>query len=190
MSVSPQFWWYVSRASGITSWVLLTASLVWGVLLFTRALRKIDTPWWLLDMHTWLSGLAVVTMGLHLIALVADNYVHFSWAELFLPGSSSWKTAPVALGVIAFWLLVAIQGSSLIRRHLNRRFWKWIHLTSYGSWWLVSLHAGLAGTDATNRAYQGVALLATLAAVAASVLRVVKPRNTKSDEVSSAASPP
>lgn len=176
MNVSPQFWWYVSRASGITSWLLLTASLVWGVLLFTRALRKIDTPWWLLDMHSWLSGLAIVTMTLHLAALVADNYVHFSWSELFVPGGSSWKTLPVALGVVAFWLLVAVQGTSLIRRHLTRRVWKWVHLASYASWWLVSLHAGLAGTDVSNRVYQAAAVLATLAAVAASALRVVKPR--------------
>ena len=183
MNVSPQFWWYVSRGSGITSWLLLTASLVWGVLLFTRALRKIDTPWWLLDMHSWFSGLAIVTMALHLVALVADNYVHFSWTELFVPGGSSWRTAPVALGVIAFWMLVAVQGTSLIRKHLSRRVWKWIHLSSYASWWLVSLHAGLAGSDATNRVYQGAAIVATLAAVSATALRVVKPRTSPEKSV-------
>ena len=106
MTVDTKFWWYLSRACGITSWLLLTASLVWGVLLFTRALRRFDTPWWLLDMHVWLSGLAMITTALHLIALVADNYVHFSWAQLFVPGRSSWKTTPVALGTIAFCLVL------------------------------------------------------------------------------------
>lgn len=182
MTVSPQFWWYVSRASGITSWLLLTASLVWGVLLFTRALRKIDTPWWLLDMHSWLSGLAMVTMVLHLGALVADNYVHFSWSELLVPGASSWRKLPVALGVVSLWILVAVQGTSLVRKHISRRFWKWVHLGSYAAWWLVSLHAGLAGSDVTNRVYQVVAGLATLVAAAATVLRIVKPRRSR-DEV-------
>ena len=116
MNLDPQFWWYLSRASGITSWLLLTASLVWGVLLFTRVLRRIDTPWWLLDMHSWLSGLAVITMALHLVALVADNFVHFGWFEILVPGGSPWKTIPVALGVVSFWIVVAVQSTSLLRR--------------------------------------------------------------------------
>ncbi len=179
MEVSPQFWWYLSRASGIVAFVLLTASLVWGVLLFTRALKKIDRASWLLEMHSWLSGLAVITIALHLVALVADNYVHFGWKELFVPNGSTWKTGPVNFGVATFWILVAVQGTSLIRKHINRRFWKYVHIASYASWWLTALHAGLAGTDATHRAYQAVALLATVAAVAATVLRIVAPRKTE-----------
>jgi predicted ferric reductase len=180
MDISPQFWWYLSRASGIVAFVLLTASLVWGVLLFTRVLRKIDRPSWLLEMHSWLSGLAVVTIALHLVALVADNYVHFGWKELFVPNGSNWKTGPVNFGVIAFWILVAVQGTSLVRTHINRKLWKYVHIGSYASWWLTAIHAGLAGTDATHRAYQATALLATIAAVTATFVRVVAPRKAGS----------
>lgn len=180
MDISPQFWWYLSRASGIVAFVLLTASLVWGVLLFTRVLRKIDRPSWLLEMHSWLSGLAVVTIALHLVALVADNYVHFGWKELFVPNGSTWKTGPVNFGVIAFWILVAVQGTSLVRKHINRKLWKYVHIGSYASWWLTAIHAGLAGTDATHRAYQAMALLATIAAVTATFVRVVAPRKAGS----------
>lgn len=176
MDISPQFWWYLSRASGIVAFVLLTASLVWGVLLFTRVLKKIDRASWLLEMHSWLSGLAVVTIALHLVALMADNYVHFGWKELFVPNGSTWKTGPVNFGVIAFWILVAVQGTSLIRKHINRKFWKYVHLGSYASWWLTAIHAGLAGTDATHRAYQATALLATIAAVTATFIRVISPK--------------
>jgi methionine sulfoxide reductase heme-binding subunit len=176
MDISPQFWWYMSRASGIVAFVLLTASLVWGVLLFTRVLKKIDRASWLLEMHSWLSGLAVVTIALHLAALVADNYVHFGWKELFVPNGSTWKTGPVNFGVIAFWILVAVQGTSLVRKHINRKFWKYVHVASYASWWLTAIHAGLAGTDATHRAYQATALLATIAAVAATFIRVISPK--------------
>lgn len=175
MELSPQFWWYLSRASGIVAFVLLTASLVWGVLLFTRIMKKVDRASWLLEMHSWLSGLAVVTIAIHLVALVADGYVYFGWSELFVPGQSPWKTAPVALGVIAFWVVAAVQATSLLRKWIDRRVWKFVHLGSYASWWLTALHAGLAGTDATHRAYQAVALLATIAAVAATMVRVVTP---------------
>ena len=35
--MSGQFWWYVTRASGIVAWLLLTASVLWGIVLSTKA---------------------------------------------------------------------------------------------------------------------------------------------------------
>ena len=179
MKLPPQFWWHLSRASGLVSWILLTASLVWGVLLFTRALKHVDRPSWLLEMHIWLSGLAIVTIGVHLVTLVLDNYLVFSWKEILVPGGSPWKTWPVALGVIAFWLIMIVQITATARKHLPRKVWKTLHLFSYASWWLVALHAGLAGTDATHRAYQAGALALTVAAISATILRVVAPSRRK-----------
>lgn len=170
--MNPQTWWYVARASGIVAWVLLVASLVWGVLLATRVLKPLDRPAWLLAMHRWLSGLAVVSTGLHLGGLIADNYVHFGWKEILVPGASSWKTTAVAIGVIGLYLLIAVQATSLMMKKLPKRLWRAVHVISYGLVWSVSVHAALAGTDVTNRVYQVVALLLTIAAVTAAVLRV------------------
>ncbi len=167
-----QTWWYLARATGIVAWVLLVASVIWGVLLTTRVLKPMDRPAWLLAMHRWLAGLAMTATALHMVALVADNYVAFGWAELFVPGASAWKTGAVAVGVVAFWLLAVVQGTSLLMRRLPRRAWRSVHLTSYAAVWLVSVHAGLAGTDVTNRLYQVVALVLTIAATTSAVLRV------------------
>jgi predicted ferric reductase len=170
--MSEQFWWYLSRASGIVAWVLLVASVIWGVLLVTRAMPD-DRPGWLLELHRWLAGLAVTATGLHLLGLVADNFVRFTAADLLVPFASSWKTGPVAIGIVAFYLIVLVQVSSLLRRRLPRRVWRGIHFTSYASVWLVSVHAGLAGTDRVNRLYQFVALLLTTSATAALVIRLL-----------------
>lgn len=173
--MNPQLWWYVARASGLVAWALLVASVVWGVLLATRVLKPVDRPAWLLAMHRWLSGLAVTFTGVHLVALVADSYVHFGWAELFVPGASPWRTGAVAVGVVAFWLLVVVQATSLLMRRLPRRAWKAVHYASYVTVWGVSVHAGLAGTDVANRLYQLVALVLTILAVTAALVRVLEP---------------
>jgi hypothetical protein len=48
------------------------------------------------------------------------------------------------------------------------------------------LHAGLDGTDVTNRAYQVLALVLTIAAVGAGLVRVLAPgRRSKSPAASS-----
>lgn len=173
IAVHPQFWWWVSRATGMVATILLVVSLVWGVLLATRALRQIDRPAWLLATHRWFSALACIGIALHVAGLVADNYVHFGWREILVPWGSSWKNTPVALGVIAFYLIAAVQVTSLLMKRLPKRFWRLVHMTSYVAVWLGVVHGALAGTDATNRIYQLVALLLSVAAAVAAGARVI-----------------
>jgi len=163
--VNPQVWWYVARASGIIAWLLLTASVIWGVLLSTDAFPARRRPAWLLDLHRWLGGLTVAFVTAHLAALVADNYTHFAIADLAIPYASNWRPGAVALGVVATWCLVAVELTSLAMRHLPRTLWRAVHLSSYLVFWLASLHAAFAGTDATNPLYQLTAVL-SIAAVA------------------------
>ena len=169
--MTTQAWWYLARASGIVAWALLVASVAWGVLLTTRVLRPHDSPAWLLDLHRWLGGLAVATIALHVAALVADTYVHFGAADVLVPFASAWRPLAVALGVVAGWGVVAVQVTSVAMRHLPRRAWHAIHLTSYMTVWLASIHAGLAGSDTVNFAYRAVAVALTAVAAAAMLTR-------------------
>ena len=61
----------------------------------------------------------------------------------------------------------------MFMKKLPKRLWRSVHMTSYAVVWLAVLHAGTAGTDAGNRAYQFIALLLTIAAVSMVVLRIV-----------------
>ncbi len=171
--MNPQFWWYVSRSGALVAAVLLVASLVFGVMMATRALKPHDKPAWMLAMHRWFSLLAVFGTALHLIGLVADNYVQFGWVEVFVPFGSSWKTMPVALGVIAFYLFAIVQISSWMMKRIPRRLWRSLHMSSYGLVWLVFVHAGLAGSDVRNRIYAIIALVLTIVAAWAAVVRMI-----------------
>ncbi len=152
--MNPQFWWFLSRASGIVSWALLTATIVWGTLLTTRVLRQIDRPAWLLDLHRWLAGLAVVGVAVHMASLVADSFVQFDAADLLVPMASEWKPGPVAWGIIATYLLMVIQGTSLMMKKLPRALWRYIHMSSYAMFGLVSIHSFMAGTDVSTSLFQ------------------------------------
>ena len=174
--MNPQVWWYVARASGIIAWLLLTASVIWGILLSTDAFPTHRRPAWLLDLHRWLGGLTVAFVGAHLAALVADNYTHFGIADLAIPYASSWRPGAVALGVVATWFLIAVELTSLAMRRLPRKLWRAVHLTSYVAFWLASLHAAFAGTDATNRLYQLTAAASIAAIVWALVYRLTNRR--------------
>ena len=47
--------WYVARSSGLVAWALVTASIVWGLALSSRLIRRRGVPAWLLALHRYLS---------------------------------------------------------------------------------------------------------------------------------------
>lgn len=163
--MDPQLWWYTARAGGIVALGLASFSVIWGLLLSTRILAGRPTAAWLLDLHRFLGGAAVVFTGIHLAGLVADTYVHFGVADLLVPFASGWKTGAVAWGIVAFYLLLAVELTSLVMNRLPRRWWKRIHLTAYLMFWMGVVHGATAGSDAGNPLYVGsmTALVITVA---------------------------
>lgn len=147
--------WLAIRASGVTAWGLLTAVVVWGILLRTRILSRLTTGARLLDMHRWLGATALAFLLVHLSLLLVDPAVRFTPAQLLIPGLAPWNTVAVALGILAFWLLVPVSIIGRLRLGRGRgssRAWRtWFtrsHLIAYAAWPLATAHYVLAGTDA------------------------------------------
>lgn len=188
--MNPKLWWYVARASGMTAAVLVTLAVIWGLLLSTRLVRGRATPAWLLDLHRFLGGLSVIFTGIHLAGLVADNYLHFDLVDLIVPMASSWKPGAVAWGVVALYLLVAVEITSLAIRRLPRPFWRRVHRTSYLLFWMVVVHGFLAGTDHANPIYlAGTALAAGVVVFLTSFLVLGGRQRTSSRRASRVAPP-
>jgi predicted ferric reductase len=175
--MNDQLWWYAARATGLVGWGLCTLSVLWGLTLSTRLLGKRAAPAWLLDLHRFLGGLATIFVAVHLGALVADTYVHLGPAELLVPLASAWKPGPVAWGIAAFYLLVAVEIPSLARRRLPVRVWRMVHMTSLPLWALATVHLLTAGTDIGNPLVQWAVLLSTAAVLFTTLVRVLSPRS-------------
>ncbi len=177
--MNSQFWWYVTRSSGAIAWLMLTASVIWGVILSTKAFPEQRRPAWLLDLHRWLGGLTVSFVLIHLASLVADSYTSFGLADLLVPYASTWKPGAVALGVVAMWLLVAVELTSLAMKHLPKKVWRAVHLSSYAVFWLTSLHAAYAGSDRTTLLYRSTAIASILAVAWALMYRISNRRSLR-----------
>jgi DMSO/TMAO reductase YedYZ heme-binding membrane subunit len=173
--------WYLARASALVAWAMVILSVIWGLLLSTKLLGSRPKPAWVLDLHRFLGAAAVSFTALHIGGLVADNYVHFGAADLFVPYASEWRPLPVALGIVAFYLLVAVEATSLMMRRLPRRLWRWIHLTSYLLFFAVAVHGATAGTDAGNIVYVWGSNAAIAVVLFLTIVRVVSGR-TRSAE--------
>ncbi len=176
--MNPQIWWFLARASGIVAWFLLTASVLVGILLPAKLFNN-QRPAWLTDLHRWLAALLMVFLGIHLGGLLFDSYIEFGLKDFLIPMATDWKPVPVALGVVAMWLLVIVQLTSLMMKRLPRRLWKWVHITSYPAFFLTSLHGTFAGTDASNALYIVTSSIAVGALVFAAIFRILGGRRKR-----------
>ena len=143
--------WLLIRASGITAWGLLTAVVVWGILLRTRVLGRVASPQGLLVMHRWLSALALGFLFLHMGLLLIDPAVHFTPTQLLIPFTSTWQPFAVGLGTIALWMLIPVSVMGRLRSRLGKAGNAWFrrtHLIAYAAWPVATAHYVLAGTDA------------------------------------------
>ncbi|MDX2026310.1 2Fe-2S iron-sulfur cluster-binding protein [Microcella sp.] len=172
----PHFWWYVTRASAVLAWVLMTAAVLWGITLSTRVFRGADNPAWLQDLHRFLGGTALVMTGIHMVSLMLDPWLAMPIDQLLIPLIAEYRPVPVALGILSFYVLLAVQLSSLMKNRLPQRFWKAVHYLSYVAVLAVAIHGAFAGTDAGAAWYQGVATVIVTASVIALIVRLVMAR--------------
>jgi predicted ferric reductase len=168
-----KLWWYVARSSGIMAWFLAVAAVLWGLALSTRAMGKRPAAPWLLDLHRFLSGLAVAFTGIHLAGLFFDNYTHWAWKELFVPLASKWKPGPTAWGIVAIYLLIAVEATSLVMNRIPRRVWRAIHFTSFALFVTATIHLLQAGTDRENYVLRWAVLLAVVAVLFFTIYRIL-----------------
>lgn len=148
--------------------------MLWGLALSTKAFGRTAPPPWLLDLHRHLGGLAVVFTGVHLAGLALDHYVYFGTAELLVPFASQWKPDAVAWGVVAMYVLVAIEATSLLQRRIPRRWWRRTHYASFPLYVLATVHLATAGTDGGVQALQWTALASTVVIVLLTLIRAAQ----------------
>ena len=171
--MNPQTWWFVARATGLVAYVLLSVAVIGGLLLSTRLMGRRPPPDWMLDWHRFVSGLGVIFTALHLVSLLVDDYIEFRLVDLLVPFVSGWRPVPVAWGVLALYLALAVEVTSLLRQRMSLVWWRRVHYLSLPLFVLATVHLLTAGADAGHPAV--LLLVGALSAVVLLllILRVV-----------------
>jgi sulfoxide reductase heme-binding subunit YedZ len=143
--------WYLNRATGIVALVLMTATVVLGVMV-QRQQRLPGLPrFGAVALHRSVSLVSAAFLAVHVVLAVADTYVSIGWLAVVVPFTSAWRPLPVALGTLAVDLLVLVVLTSLVRGRIPVRLWRIVHWTSYLLWPLAFVHGLTAGTDMHSR---------------------------------------
>jgi DMSO/TMAO reductase YedYZ heme-binding membrane subunit len=173
--------WLLGRAAGVSSYLLIVALVVFGLLLSHPRAAKIRRirPVTRLRAHVSLAVFTLAFTVLHIVALASDRYAGVGWHGAFIPGVAAYRPLPVTLGVIGLYagLLAGLTAATAGR--LAGRVWWPIHKVAIVSLLLVWLHGVLAGSDTP-------ALVAMYAATGAGVLVLAASRytsRTRADQV-------
>ena len=167
-----QLWWYCARAGGIVAWGLLSASVLWGLVMSTKLKPPKVRPAWMLDLHRFLGGLATIFVGVHIGSILLDSYTHFGLADVLVPFASAWHPGAVAWGVVALYVLLTVELTSLARRYLPNKVWRRIHVASLPLYGLATIHFFVAGTDAHETVPRLFMFAVTAAVVGLTIVRV------------------
>jgi methionine sulfoxide reductase heme-binding subunit len=167
-TLGPSAYWYLARGTGAASLLLLTASVVIGVVGSMRVVAE-RWPRFAIDtVHRDVSLVVLVVLVVHIVTSVLDGFAPITLLDGVIPFTSAYRPLWLGLGALSFDLLLAIAVTSLVRRRLGYRTWRAIHWLAYASWPVAVLH-GL-GTGSDTKAWWMLAL--TAACVVAVLLAV------------------
>jgi hypothetical protein len=143
--------WLLGRAAGVSSYLLIVALVMLGLLLAHPAgtrLRRIPRAT-LLRIHVSLASFTLAFTVLHIVALASDRYAGVGWRGALVPGLAAYRPLPISLGVIGLYagLLAGITAAAAGR--LIGRVWWPIHKVAIISLVLVWAHGLLSGSDTT-----------------------------------------
>ena len=145
--MSDQILWFAARGSGVVSLLMFTASVSFGFITVARFWHESWPRFFNLEMHRRISLLSVVFLLIHITASILDPFAKLGIDAALVPFASSYRPLPMALGVVALYLIIALVVTGLLRMRIPWRIWRPIHWTSYAMWPLAMGHSIFAGSD-------------------------------------------
>jgi predicted ferric reductase len=167
--------WDVARAGGFTAFGLLTLSVAIGLALTLH----IQSPRWPRiinsELHNFITLLALIFAGVHILAVWIDPFTHFGWNEVFVPFASHYRPLWMALGIVAFYIGIAIGMSTWLRPHIGYKLWRRLHVLALLLYALVVIHGIATGSD--TRTEWGASIYASSVLLIGTLLiiRLLKP---------------
>jgi sulfoxide reductase heme-binding subunit YedZ len=163
--------WYFARSAGIVAYLLLSGSVLVGLLMSGRV--SLTWPRFAVEeLHRFLAILTGVFIVLHGGSLLLDRVVPISLGQMLVPFSSPYRPLAVGLGTTAAELMAAIGLTNAFRSQLPHRLWRRVHYLTIAVWALASAHGFLAGSDRGDPWFAGIVAAAVTAVGLAFAVRL------------------
>jgi sulfoxide reductase heme-binding subunit YedZ len=168
--------WYLTRATGIVALVLLTATVVIGVVASVGWTTERWPRFLSQTVHRNLSLFCLGFVAVHVVSTVSDGYVPIGFADAFVPFLTPYRPICVGLGALAFDLLLAVMITSALRHRIGFSAWRFVHWLAYLCWPIAMFHSLGSGSDASLSLVLFIDALCAAAVISVVAWRVVTGR--------------
>ncbi|WP_395695881.1 ferric reductase [Nocardioides sp.] len=163
--------WFLNRGTGISLLVLLTVTVVLGLLSRPARAGRTVPAFVPQHLHRNLALLSVVALGVHVTTAVVDSYVDIRWWQALVPVGATYEPLWLGLGTVSLDLIAITVVTSLLRGRIGLRSWRVLHLLTWPAWAMAVVHGVGIGTDLRDGAAWAVwPTVACCAAVAAALV--------------------
>ncbi len=139
--------WDIARAGGMVAYVLLSLSVALGLALSMRWQR----PRWprliTNELHSFVTLLSLVFVGIHVLAVWLDPYMRFAWQDILIPLASSYRPLWMAAGIVGTYLMLAVWISTQLRSRIGYTWWRRLHVLTFFVYLFSTVHGLGTGTD-------------------------------------------
>lgn len=165
--------WYITRAAGLISFLLLYIVIFLGLSIQTPILKKIIKPLFSLNVHAWLSVQVLVLVFVHALALLFDKFLEFNLVDIIVPFASDFHPPKLAAGILAMYLMIILIISSYLKRFISYKIWRAIHFLNIILYLFSAFHAFNLGTDLAGGIMRNVFIGANLFLIFIIIVNIV-----------------
>jgi len=176
---SVQAMWYVTRAAGLMSYFLVWLSTVWGLAVSNKIFDPVLHRAFTYDFHQFLSLFAIGFIVLHIVVLLADQYLPFSVAQILVPFAAPYRPVWTGLGTIGMYLVLLVSITFYLRKQIGQKRFRTIHMLSYLAFIAAALHGLLSGTDSPLITVRVMYISTTLIVVFLTAYRIMMSAQAK-----------
>jgi len=169
---TPHLFWITSRAAGFAALVLASLAVSAGLLMSTKLLKGRTSE--LRSAHDTLALATIVAIVVHGVALLGDQFLHPSIADIAIPLQSSYKTFWTSLGIVGGWGLTLLGLSYYARRYVGAARWRKLHRFTALAWLAGLVHALGEGTDAGQAWFLAMTALVAIPALGLLATRLAR----------------
>jgi predicted ferric reductase len=141
--------WLANRGTGFVLLLLLTLSMMLGVLSTSRMSPRLWPRMLSQGLHRNVSLLSLLFLAAHVATAVIDSFVDISWWNAFVPFTGTYRQPWLGIAALSMDLFIAVAVTSMLRHRMSHRPWRVIHVMAYGAWGLGLIH-GMQGTDSAT----------------------------------------
>lgn len=163
--------WVASRAFGIVAYLTLTADAVFGLFVSTGLADRWVARVRSMEVHRWLSGVALSLTAAHALVLLLDSTVRFDALDVLVPFAASYRPLAVALGSLALYAMYVVRESFAWRPRIGVRAWSRLHALAFVAFAMATGHGLFAGSDSVRPWMRAIYLIAVVLVVVLSVHR-------------------